>query len=113
MTLRKSEASRRELELLRAGAATAGKQFAVRYSLDDKTSLPLPLHFYESLAEAQGSATATFTRLNTGDGGDVHARPADMKRVEVWLERLVSGEWQRDPDSVQRGFYDTNPRSKR
>jgi hypothetical protein len=111
MTLRKSEASSRELELLRARATNVGQQFAVRYSLGDKPYDPP--QFCESLAEARSFAAATFTRLNTGDGVDVHARPEDMMKVEVWLERFISGKWRRDTAPARYGFYNTNPLSKR
>jgi hypothetical protein len=97
--------SRRDLARRRTDAFESGCSFAVRYSLEGKSYDPPT--FCETLAEAQRSAAEAFNRLNTATGVELHERPGDMKKVQVWIEHFANGQWTVVDEPARRGVYDT------
>ena len=100
----KAEESKRDLERCRGNAVQAGKLFAVRHSVDSRNLDPPS--FRGTIAEAEAEADRIFVRLDTAQGADVHARPSDMQKVEVWIERFSQREWTNVPGSNRRGYRD-------
>ena len=105
MTLSKAERSKRDLKQDQAEAVRAGEHFSVRYSLDGEAYAPPS--FFGTLEEAQAGADTTFARLNTARGADVHARPGDIRKSQVWVERFSQRVWIVVDKSVRHGHLDT------
>ena len=105
VTLSKAETSKRDLDRRRTDAARAGEHFSVRYSLDGKPHDPP--RFFRTIEEARVEAETTLGRLSTAQGADVHARPDDVKKAQVWVEHLARGAWTIVDSSVGHGHLDT------
>lgn len=56
-------------------------------------------------------ANVVFDRMDTVEAGDVHARPNDMVRTQVWIEQhAATGAWITVEGSVRNGILDTAKR---
>ena len=105
MTLSRAEQDRRDTKRAVEEAVRKGHLFAVQCAFDGRLMGIGTTHATLELAEA--SRDAVFERTDVGDTGDVHARPEDFMKLEVFIAELKSGESHKMVGTSRCGYYDS------
>lgn len=109
MTLSRSEQSRRDAMRAVSEAVRNGDRYAVQCAFNGKIMGEGTTH--RTLAAAEAARDAVFKRNNANASGEIHARPNEFMKLEVFIAELRNGESWKIPGTSLNGDYDSADKS--